>query len=317
MLTGKKLAQGLHFRVPKPSEPGFDEAKQWIELLRDGTFSAGTLAETPLSYQTRPEWETALLKSGESHGYTWLHRLHLSVLQLEQGMITAGERELNKSMALQPNVVAARNLALLAPSTQVRITRYSQAWVLWKDLSASSSSGYSTWHDAPGATARLGLALAKEFQQLLVSTAEWDKLEQFHAELATHCPACTEGFGEDRYKDAKASLLISKGEYRAAITLLTSHCFASYLGERPSLISKWYHAVNELEVQRLGHNMTRIEAVRFKRRIGCFSGDDSTVFTAKSDPSTGLNADWALEWWQGKGPCNRGPPNLGSGPGAG
>ena len=77
MLTGKKLAQGLHFRVPKPSEPGFDEAKQWIELLRDGTFSAGTLAETPLSYQTRPEWETALLKSGESHGYTWLHRLHL------------------------------------------------------------------------------------------------------------------------------------------------------------------------------------------------------------------------------------------------
>ena len=34
MLTGKRLAKGLHFRVPKPGEPGFDQAKQWIELLK-------------------------------------------------------------------------------------------------------------------------------------------------------------------------------------------------------------------------------------------------------------------------------------------
>ena len=309
MLTSKQLAKGLHFRVPKPGEPGFDQAKQWIELLRDGTFSAGTLAATPLSYQTRPEWEAALVTSGESHGYTWLHRLHLRVIRLDKGMIAAGERELNASMALKPNAVAARNLALLAPSTEARIARYNQAWALWKEVSASADG---KWRDAPAATARLGLALAKEHQQLLVSNAEWVRLEKFHAELATHCPACTEGFGEDRYLDARASLLISKGEYRAAIGVLKSHCFASYLDERPALINKWYHAVYQLETRRVGHNMTRIDVVRFKKRIGCLSGDDSTLFTAQSDPQTGLNTDWALAWWQGEGPCNRGPPNLGT-----
>ena len=78
------------------------------------------------------------------------------------------------------------------------------------------------------------------------------------------------------------------------------------------------HAMYMLELERRGNrNMTRMETIRFKRSIGCLSGDDTTLFTAKSDPRTGLNADWALEWWTGQGPCNRGPPNLGNGPGAG
>ena len=308
-LTGKKLARGAPFGVPEAGEEGFEEARPWAELVTQGTFSADSLAATPISYQVRPEWQTALRKSAESHGYTWLHRLHLGVLLVDQGMISAGERELNASMALKPNAVAARNLALLAPSTEARIARYNQAWALWKEVSASTNG---KWRDAPAATARLGLALAKEHQQLLVSNAEWVRLEKFHAELATHCPACTEGFGEDRYLDARASLLISNGEYRAAIGVLTSHCFASYLDERPALINKWYHAAYQLETRRVGHNMTRIDTVRFKKRIGCLSGDDSTLFTAQSDPQTGLNTDWALAWWQGEGPCNRGPPNLGT-----
>ena len=157
-----------------------------------------------------------------------------------------------------------------------------------------------------------------------------------------------DGFGKDRYLDSKASLLLSNGEHSAAIGILTSHCFASYLGERPSLINKWCecwhylcpslcvsntvtlllktdilvpscadHAVYMLEIQRLGHNLTRIDAMRLKKRIGCFSGDDTTLSTSKSDPKTGLNMEGNLPWWRGGGPCNRGPPNLGHGPGAG
>ena len=317
MLTGRKLASGVAFRVPQhPSEVGFDEARPWSELVSEaGTFSQSTLGRTPLSYQTRPEWEDALRKSGDLHGYTWLHRLHLGVMLIDRGSITAGELELNESMSLRPNVVAARNLALLAPSSDVRVARYATAWRIWKDLPSTGN-----WSDSVDATARVGLALAKEIQALLSSSADWSGLRNFHIELAQNCPACiaADGFGADRYFDAKASLLISEGDYASAIQVLTSHCFASYLGERPSLVNKWYHAMYMLELERRGHrNMTRTETVRFKRRIGCLSGDDTTLFTAKSDPSTGLNTDWALEWWTGKGPCNRGPPNLGNGPGAG
>jgi hypothetical protein len=313
-LTGKKLARGAPFAVPESGETGFDEARPWAELAIHGTFSADSLAATPLSYQVRSEWQTALHESAGSHGDTWLHRLHLGVILLDQGMIIAGERELNASMSLKPNVVAARNLALLASSPQARVARYHEAWELWKELSASAGG---KWRDPPEATARLGLAVSKEFSALLTSTADWAGLQAFHTELAVHCPACMRGFGEDRFLDAKASLLISKREYNTAIDVLTSHCFASYLGERTSLIGKWYHAKYMLEVERLGRNLTRIDTVRFKKRIGCYSGDDTTVFTAKSDAKTGLNMDWALEWWAGEGPCDRGPPNLGNGPGAG
>lgn len=187
LLTGRKLAPGLIFSVPKrPTDPGFDEARPWWELASaTGTFSPSTLVSTPLSYQTRPEWEVALRKSGDAHGYTWLHHLHLGVILIDRGSITAGELELNESMALQPNVVAARNLALLAPSSDVRVARYATAWRLWKELPDTGN-----WSDSAAATARLGLALAKEIQALLSSSADWAGLRNFHQELAQHCPAC-------------------------------------------------------------------------------------------------------------------------------
>ncbi len=187
LLIGHKLAPGVTFNVPQhPTDVGFDEARPWAELVSEaGTFSETTLRRTPLSYQTRPEWEDALRRSGKAHGYTWLHRLHLGVILIDGGSITAGETELNESMALQPNVVAARNLALLAPSPDVRVARYDAAWRLWKELPDSSK-----WSDSVDATARVGLSLAKEIQALLVSSADWVGLRNFHNELAEHCPAC-------------------------------------------------------------------------------------------------------------------------------
>ena len=58
-------------------------------------------------------------------------------------------------------------------------------------------------------------------------------------ERTCYSRSAANGFGADRYFDAKASLLISERNYTAAIQVLTSHCFASYLGERPSLVNKW------------------------------------------------------------------------------
>ena len=188
LLTGRKLAPGVTFRVPQHStDAGFDEARPWAELVSElGTFSETTLQRTPLSYQTRPEWKDALRKSGEEQGYTWLHHLHLGVILIDGGSITAGELELNESMALRPNVVAARNLALLAPSPDVRVARYEAAWRLWKDL-----PDIGNWSDSVDVTARVGLSLAKEIQALLTSSADWVGLRNFHNELAEHCPACT------------------------------------------------------------------------------------------------------------------------------
>ena len=104
---------------------------------------------------------------------------------VEHGMITAGEMEFNASMALQPTAIVARNLAVLAQSAQMRLAYYSQAWTLWKKMPADDNE-----QDTANPTARLGLALAKEYQALLTSTADWVTLQAFHADLAKHCPAC-------------------------------------------------------------------------------------------------------------------------------
>lgn len=61
--------------MPFTIGPAFSaEARQWVELLRDGTFSAATLDDAiPVSWQVSASWKALVKASATKHGTTWLH----------------------------------------------------------------------------------------------------------------------------------------------------------------------------------------------------------------------------------------------------
>ena len=50
------------------------DVRPWAELVRDGTFSAASVAAVPTSFMVGPKWEAALRQSIAQHGATWLHQ---------------------------------------------------------------------------------------------------------------------------------------------------------------------------------------------------------------------------------------------------
>lgn len=132
-LTGKLLAPGCAFNLT--STP---ESRPWIELLSpQGTFSAHTLALTPLSFQIGAAWAAKLNVSSSKHGDTWLHRLHLGIIELEVGNAPAAAAAFRASLALKPSVHAARNLAVMSAAINASAL-YAQAWTLWTAMDANS-----------------------------------------------------------------------------------------------------------------------------------------------------------------------------------
>ena len=107
--------------------PGWDKepyVQPWAELLHDGRFSNHTLALAyPPSYQTDPEWVEILLASEAKHP-SWLHPLLIGIAEAEHAASESAPypdfkraRELfAKSMDRKPNAIAARSLAVTAPT---------------------------------------------------------------------------------------------------------------------------------------------------------------------------------------------------------
>lgn len=134
-----------------------DEARPWWELIDTGTFTSALEELTPPSWQISESWQAALSSSAREHGETWLHHLHLAVAQLasldvaeaapgslatarpdteaESAVANPAHRHLEASMALQPNPVASRCLALLAEhggQVETAASHYETAWNLSK-----------------------------------------------------------------------------------------------------------------------------------------------------------------------------------------
>jgi len=273
--ASKKIAPGALFNASFLSvEP---RTRMWVELLETGTFTNLTLSRIPTSFEISPEWIKVLEEAIVQHSPgTWLHHLLLGTAYLEQGQRDRAHQSFTQSMISKPNVHAARNLAVIAPSNESQFAYYQEAWTTWLH-----------WDASDPARDRLGRNFASEFSIWQTVNGMWDTLRPFLAELPKRCPGCWDA---DRVLDARASLAVNDQETETALKLLTSHCFPSYGGDRTRLIALWYQAHLQMETARLGRPMTRMDTVHLRRKIGC-DGDSTT-------------STW-------KDPCMRGPPNLG------
>lgn len=253
------------------------DAAPWLELLRDGAFSAATLAVEPTSYQVSAEWLALLRATALEHANTWLHKLHIGVILTEMGGVEEPRELFAASLAQRPSAVAARCLAVLQNDTAAAGSLYRQAWAL--ALGATSDPS----------RARLLLNIATEFTQfglgLAATDAAWRvELAAFIAALpAAGVPALLQ---LDAVLLATAQLAVYAGDWKTALAVLTADgaagCFPTLASARVTLMDIWHAATALRAVQANGGvPLTNFEArnVRVQnpvpRNIGCpYGGGD-------------------------------------------
>jgi hypothetical protein len=157
-LEQKRLGEPIAPSMPFTSGAQFAaEARPWLELLTNGTFSAATLEQTvPLSWMVSAEW-TALVNASAyggsrgRNGTTWLHELHLGVMAAEAWALVDAKQHFTASMHLKPTAIAARNLAALEKSGPAR-------WNPLAETNATAQKGLYqiAWELAAATPAALG-----------------------------------------------------------------------------------------------------------------------------------------------------------------
>jgi len=264
MLLGQPLAPGLTFTLPKDNTTiTYWEMQPWLELLTTGAFSAHTLNNLPISYQTTDRWMQLLQKSIDQQGMTWLHALHMGVMLTERGNIEEPRALFAKSMALKANPLAARNLAVLCTSQEDAWAFYQQAWsILHSDFT----------HDTQ-AYHRLTLNLITEISFFLQQNAWYDRMQWFIHEVVSN------KYLKEVEIDAFVTMVIKdqlyQGKYEDALKELGSHCFPTYAKARSDLMAMWNQAVEGKAAQEAGHKLTALERHRARMaspipdNIGC------------------------------------------------
>jgi len=236
------------------NEDDAEEVKPWLELLQEGTFSNLTLADSPVSYMTRPEWAQRINSSATKYGKTWLHLLHLGIHTAERGDSSAAFELFEASIVEKPSAQAYRSLAVLSTNPEDAYGFYMKAWDLAIEASFPSAS-------------RLRLNLAAEICRFM------DGLAMMDADLAT----CSAKYAENVWLQRISSFLevslpkvpdastISSNDdvllaslrkaiyvdeaYDKAIGAISSSCFPTFGSRRASVIDLW-HAAHILKFER-------------------------------------------------------------------
>ena len=134
--SGAQISKSMPFSV---SDRDTAEARPWLELLHNGSFSAELLKDdVPLSWMVAPEWEALLQASAKAHGTNWLLECHLGVMRAGVFDLPGARAHFNASMKLRPTAMVARNLAALSDGAAAeRWALYQHAW----QLALQSQSG--------------------------------------------------------------------------------------------------------------------------------------------------------------------------------
>ena len=197
------------------------------------------------------------------------------------GNADGGRMHMKASMALQPNVPAARSLALLAPTRDAAHAAYMHAWAIWANLDGEIDPN----------KAQLGADLSGEIAAWLMGNARWDDLGDFLATLKSGGAATAAYLQKDRALHAQAALAVQRGDYTSALPILRGHCFPTYGNLRSELITLWHTAQEQKAVAHKGGvPLTIPERLAMRKRLWC--DGDHTGGTLHSK-------------------CVVGPPNLG------
>jgi len=239
LLLGKKINSGMTFTLPKKGDDTYEEAAPWMELLTQGTFSPETLSRLPLSYQTTDNWLAKLEQSATKYGMTWLHALHISIAHIERGAIEYPLQLLAESMALKPNPIAARCIAVLQSTPEAAWPYFQQAW----DVA-------HTDYKSDPAYKRISLNLVTEIAFLLQQELWYDKMEAFMNLVNTG--NYLQGQNSDAFTTMSIKVKLHLKQNVEALSVLSSNCFPTYAKARDDLMNMWNTAVMGVAQQKKG-----------------------------------------------------------------
>jgi hypothetical protein len=282
-LTGKRLAPGLTFELPRSNSAAAAESALWVELAQTGTFSAKTIAGTraPLAYAVDALWVAALEASVAKHGSSWLHELLLAVAYAEAGEVDRPTALLKKAMADPKGGVAspivARNLAVLAATPEDAWPLFERAWNL-------TAHGKPPPLETASVTARLGQNVADEVLAFIIGnlpgavegTADTRSVWYGRLKAMSDAAQAVVGVhGSDTILLARLILQANEGAFDDALATLAAECFPTLGRGRDVLLSLWRACVTGREAAKLGRQLTSVEAHRARkaspvpRNIGC------------------------------------------------
>ena len=287
------------------------QAKPWVELLEAGEFSPSTLAQMiPPSYQVADAWMVEVKRSKP----TWLRALYLGIGSMETAGAHAEQNPdfaearayLGESYRLKANPIAARCLAVSAPTPEQAARNFSAAWdaavavpVLVSaspapvlPFSASPASLPPSLPSPPPSTSALKVSGSRE--TLLVALAS--EICSFYLEVgyARHLDAFLEKIDaaavgavpavvktSETVLFAKATRAMQKKECKVMRTIIASSRFPTFFDTgRTQIASLWLTCAVIDEEAKLGHPLSSVERHRVRvskegevsKNIGPFKG---------------------------------------------
>jgi tetratricopeptide (TPR) repeat protein len=233
-LTGSRIP-GLVFEADT-----LEEERPWYELLNTGQFLSGTLAQDPESWCVSAEWRAAIGKSMTSNGATWLHHLHLGVMEFENEVLGAAVEHFSKSVALKENVHAYRNLAL--------VYRLQGQWHL------AAANYQKAWRLSP--CVELAVEIAQFYQQRDHLEATRDFISALPHRYRSH----------ERIQLVAAALALEDGEGQRVREILLKQDFRTIREGETVLTDLWFASHVTAAQKRLRRELAIDEAQRIRRQ---------------------------------------------------
>lgn len=260
---GRPLSSATPFAYPGWKEA--PEARLWVELVENGEFSEETLARSLApSFQISPEWTELVSRSKD----TWLRSLLLGISETEHAGGQAQQEpdfgpaiaHFARSLALKNNPVAARCLAVTAPTRAMAAGNFSLAWQLalagGKELGAGRQQLL---------TALAGEVCSFYLEQLPTDQATQGALVQFIRDLEQRADVPEAVRRSDNVLFAKATVAQLQGDCATARAVIQSSRFPTYFsGPRTQLASIWTTCAAMDEEARLGRPLTAVERHRVR-----------------------------------------------------
>lgn len=247
-----------------------NDVSPWRELLEVGTFSNASLNLPPTSFIAGGsiKWAVALEQSATSHGWTWLHHLHLGVFAAEQLDLASAKRHFNASVALRPNGHSLRCLATMSEDFAEKWALYTRAWeaAVGDHLAATQQLAGNERSRRPSATARLMCNLAGEMAYVLRKSSQWKMLEQQLPVWSVFAWSKTNTAtgGEISLGRAMVALHVHD-DCNSALVEMGGHSYAHWDYEgRPMLVSMWFAALVRCEEKKYSRKLTLLERKHLK-----------------------------------------------------
>lgn len=160
----------------------------WLGLLKNGCYTPSTIVGTQANWMVQDEWFDLLRASlSQVENENWAAWLHLGVMLMERFDLDGAEKAWERSIALCPNWLAYRNLAVAAQRrqhTDLMHAYYQKAWQTIDRLQLSAAFAreylHSLWEQQEHEQA---LAF---YNQLPSEIQEDDRVQIYRAFLALH-----------------------------------------------------------------------------------------------------------------------------------